>query len=169
MLIIAEIGVNWDGDFKLLKEMMQEAKLAGCDLVKFQAFKTENLVCKNTKTIQYKRYNLGKKTSQFNLLKKLELSENDYKKIIQYCKKKKISFISSPFDLESLNLLFRLKIFNIKIASGEITHFIFLKNLAKKAKKIFISTGMSTLSEVSQAVKILIKNGAKRKNICLLL
>ena len=90
------------------------------------------------------------------------------KRLLNFVIKKKISFLSSPFDLESLNLLFRLKIFNIKIASGEITHFIFLKNLAKKAKKIFISTGMSTLSEVSRAIKILIKNGAKRKNITVL-
>jgi len=111
---------------------------------------------------------LEKKTNQFNFLKTLELSENDHKKIIQYCNKRKIIFLSSPFDLESLNLLFHLKIFNIKIASGEINNFIFLKNLAKKAKKIFISTGMSTLSEVSQAIKILIKNGSKRKNITVL-
>jgi len=167
-IIIAEIGVNHNGNINLAKKLIDVAKKSGADFVKFQAFKTENLVCKNTKATQYQRHNLGKKTSQFNLLKKLELSENDYKKIIQYCKKKKLAFLSSPFDLESLNLLFRLKIFNIKIASGEITHFILLKNLAKKAKKIFISTGMSTLSEVSRAIKILIKNGAKRKNITIL-
>jgi N,N'-diacetyllegionaminate synthase len=167
-IIIAEIGVNHNGNINLAKKLIDVVKKSGADFVKFQTFKTENLVCKNTKATQYQRHNLGKNTSQFNFLKKLELSENDYKKIIQYCKKKNITFLSSPFDLESLNLLFRLKIFNIKIASGEITHFIFLKNLAKKAKKIFISTGMSTLSEVSRAIKILIKNGAKRKNITVL-
>ncbi len=167
-IIIAEIGVNHNGDINLAKKLIDVAKKSGADFVKFQTFKTENLVCKNTKATQYQRHNLGKNTSQFNFLKKLELSENDYKKIIQYCKKKNITFLSSPFDLESLNLLFRLKIFNIKVASGEINNYIFLKNLAKKAKKIFISSGMSTLNEVSQAIKILIKNGAKRKNITIL-
>ena len=106
--------------------------------------------------------------TQFNLLKKLELSENTHNKIIQHCNRKKISFMSSPFDLESLNLLFRLKIFDIKVASGEINNYILLKKIAKKAKKIFISSGMSTLSEVSRAIKILIENGGKRKNITVL-
>ena len=167
-IIIAEIGVNHNGKINLAKKLIDVVKKSGADFVKFQTFKTENLVCKNTKATQYQNNNLGKKTKQFNLLKKCELSENDHKKIIQYCKKKKIAFLSSPFDLESLNLLFRFKIFNIKIASGEITHFIFLKKLAKKAKKIFISTGMSSLGEVARAIKILIKNGAKRKNITVL-
>ena len=164
-IIIAEIGVNHNGNINVAKKLIKIAKKSGADYVKFQTFKTENLVCKNTKVTRYQRNNLGNKTNQFHLLKKLELSENKHKKIIQFCIKKKINFLSSPFDLESLDLLFRLRIFNIKIASGEINNFIFLKNLAKKAKKIFISTGMSTLSEVSQAIKILIKNGARRKNI----
>ncbi len=153
-IIIAEIGVNHNGNINLAKKLVNVAKKSGADFVKFQSFKTENLVCKNTKA--------------FNLLKKLEISEKNFKKIIQYCKKKKIKFLSSPFDLESLNLLFRLKIYNIKIASGEITHLIFLKKLAKKAKKIFISTGMAKLSEVARAIKILIKNGANKKNITVL-
>ena len=91
--IIAEIGVNHNGNINLAKKLIDVAEKSGADFVKFQTFKTENLVCKNTKATQYQRHNLGKKTSQFNLLKKLELSENDYKKIIQYCKKKKFSFL----------------------------------------------------------------------------
>ena len=167
-IIIAEIGVNHNGNINVAKKLINIVKKSGADYVKFQTFKAENLVRTNTKTAQYQSKNLGKKITQFNLLKKLELSDNDHNKIIKHCNKKKIRFMSSPFDLESLNLLFRLKIFNIKVASGEINNYIFLKNLAKKAKKIFISSGMSTLNEVSQAIKILIKNGAKRKNITIL-
>ena len=167
-IIIAEIGVNHNGNINVAKKLINAVRKSGADYVKFQTFKAENLVRANTKTTQYQSKNLRKKITQFNLLKKLELSESDHNKIIKYCNKKKISFMSSPFDLESLNLLFRLKIFNIKVASGEINNYIFLKNLAKKAKKIFISSGMSTLNEVSQAIKILIKNGAKRKNITIL-
>ena len=167
-IIIAEIGVNHNGNINVAKKLIDIAKKSGADYVKFQTFKTENLVRANTKTAQYQSKNLRKKITQFNLLKKLELSENNHNKIIKHCNKLKISFMSSPFDLESLNLLFRLKIFNIKIASGEINNYIFLRNLAQKAKKIFISSGMSTLNEVSQAIKILIKSGAKRKNITIL-
>jgi len=167
-IIIAEIGVNHNGSIKHAKKLIDIAKRAGANYVKFQTFKAENIVCKNAKTAQYQTNNLKKKITQFNLLKRLELSEIKHKKIIQYCKKKSISFMSSPFDLESLNLLYRLKIFDTKIPSGEINNYFLLKNIAKKSKRIFISSGMSTLFEVSQAIKILINNGAKRKNITVL-
>tara|TARA_B100000315_G_C14575205_1_gene587567 strand:- start:914 stop:1924 length:1011 start_codon:yes stop_codon:yes gene_type:complete len=167
-IIIAEIGVNHNGNIKLAKKLVDVAKKSCANYVKFQTFKAENLVSRNAKTVKYQTDNIRKKQTQFNLLKKLELSEIELKKIIHYCKIKKINFMSSPFDLESLKLLKRLKIFNIKIASGEINNYILLKNIAKIAKKIFISSGMSTLKEVSEALKILIKNGAKKKNIVLL-
>jgi len=167
-IIIAEIGVNHNGNINVAKKLINNAKKSGANYVKFQTFKAENLVRANTKTTQYQSKNLRKKITQFNLLKKLELSESDHNKIIKYCNKKKIRFISSPFDMDSLNLLFHLKIFDIKIASGEINNYIFLKNVAKKAKKIFISSGMSTLNEVSQAIKILVNNGVKKENITIL-
>jgi len=161
-IIIAEAGVNHNGNIKIAKKLVDVAKISGADYVKFQTFKTENLVCKNAKTVKYQMKYVKKKQTQFNLLKKLEFSQTNHKKIIQYCKRKKISYISSPFDLESLNLLYHLKVFHIKIASGEINNYILLKNVAKRARKIFISSGMSTLSEVSEAIKILVKNGAKK-------
>ena len=108
IIIIAEVGVNHNGNIKVAKKLIDIAKRSGADYVKFQTFKPENLVRKNTKITQYQSKNL----------------------------RKKISFMSSPFDLESLNLLFRLKIFDIKVASGEINNYIFLKKIAKKAKKI---------------------------------
>ena len=167
-IIIAEIGVNHNGNVVLAKKLIDLAKKSGANYVKFQTFKAHNLVCKNTKAAEYQNRNLEKKDSQYNILKKLELSENDYKSLLKYSRKKKIKFLSSPFDLESLNLLYRLKIFDIKIASGEITHYIFLKKLAKFAKKIFLSTGMSTIEEVSKAINILIKNGMPKKDIVVL-
>ncbi len=167
-IIIAEIGVNHNGSIKLAKRLVDVAKKSGANFAKFQTFKAENLVRKNTKTVKYQADNTKKKQTQFNLLKKLELSKIELKTIINYCKKKRIYFMSSPFDLESLKLLKHLKIFNIKIASGEINNYILLKNIAKVAKKIFISSGMSTLKEISEALKILVKNGAKKKNIVLL-
>ena len=165
--IIAEVGVNHNGNIKIAKKLINVAKKSGADYVKFQSFKAKNLVRKNTKTVKYQTKN-SKESNQFNLLKKLELSENDHKKIILHCNKKKINFLSSPFDLDSLDLLFKLKVFNIKIASGEINNYILLKKVAKKVKKIFISSGMSNLDEILQAIKILIKHGAKRKNITVL-
>ena len=167
-IIIAEVGVNHNGNIKIAKKLVDVAKISGADYVKFQTFKTENLVCKNAKTVKYQTQYVKRKQTQFNLLKKLEFSQTNHKKIIQYCKRKNISYISSPFDLESLNLLYRLKVFHIKIASGEINNYILLKNVAKRASKIFISSGMSTLSEVSEAIKILVKNGAKKKYITVL-
>ena len=167
-IVIAEIGVNHNNDLDIAKKLIQIAKKAGANFVKFQTYKTENLVKKLTKITKYQQANLKKKTNQFQMLKKLELSENDHKKIIEYCKKIKISFLSSPFDIESLNLLFKFKIFNIKIASGEITNFALLKKTARKAKKIFLSTGMSNMKEISDALRVLINNGAKKKDITIL-
>jgi N,N'-diacetyllegionaminate synthase len=166
--IIAEAGVNHNGSLLLAKKLINFAKKSGADFIKFQSFKTDNLVKDNTQTTKYQRVNTKKKETQHSLLKKLELSENNHKQIISYCKKKGIKSIFSPFDLESLEMLFRLKIFNIKIASGEINNYFLLKKIAKKAKKIILSTGMSTLSEVLNAIKILKKNGAKQKIISVL-
>ena len=167
-IIIAEIGVNHNGNVTLAKKLIDVAKKSGADFVKFQTFKTENLVCKNTKAAKYQNLNLKRKTSQYNILKKLELKDNDFKTLLKYSKKRKIGFLSSPFDLDSLELLLRLKIFDIKVASGEITHYIFLKKLAKFAKRVFLSTGMSTIEEVSKAINILVKGGMNKKNITIL-
>lgn len=167
-IIIAEIGVNHNGSLKIAKKLIDIAKKSGADFVKFQTYKTENIVRKSTRMAAYQKKNLKKEITQFEMLKKLELSENSHKNLINYCKKRKISFLSSPFDLESLNLLFRLKIFNIKIASSEITNFFLLKSIAQKAKKIFLSTGMSNMKEISDALNILTKSGVKKKNIIVL-
>ena len=137
-------------------------------LLKFQSFKADNLVRESLKLVNYQKKNLKKNITQIKMLKSLELSEVKHKIIIKYCKRKKISFLSSPFYNESLDLLFKLKSFNIKIASGEITHYALLKSAAKKAKKIFLSSGMSNLNEIKTALKILKKYGPKNKEIYVL-
>ena len=164
-LIIAEVGVNHNGNINVAKKLIDIAKKAGCDFVKFQSFKAENLVQSKTKIIGYQEKNLKKKITQIDMLRNYELKKNDHKILINYCKKKKIKFLSSPFDVESLKLLFNLNIFSIKIASGEITHYILLKEIAKRAKKVFLSTGMSNIKEIKNALNILTHHGLKKKNI----
>lgn len=164
-LIIAEIGVNHNGNINLAKKLINVAKKAGCDYVKFQSYKAENLVQSKTNIIGYQRKNLKKNIKQVKMLKKYELSRKDHQILINYCKKKKINFLSSPFDVESLKLLFSLSIFDIKIASGEITHYSLLEHVAKKAKRVFLSTGMSNMKEITNALKILSKHGLNKKNI----
>jgi len=112
--------------------------------------------------------NTKKNDGQFNMLKKLEINKIFIESVLLYCKNKKINFLCTPFDIESLNLLYSLKIFDIKVASGEINNYFLLKNIAKKANKIFLSTGMADIKEISQALEILQANGAKKKNITLL-
>lgn len=168
-LIIAEIGVNHNGKINLAKKLINIAKKAGSDFVKFQSYNASSLVKQSTKVAKYQKKNLKKKDiRQIDMLKKYELSFEDHKRLINHCKKKKIKFLSSPFDNESLKLLFRLGIKNIKIASGEITNYPLLREIGKKAKKVFLSTGMSSLEEIKNALKILLDNGLKKRNLVIL-
>ena len=166
--IIAEVGVNHNGNLKIAKKLIDVAKKSGADYVKFQAFKAINLVQKKTNSLKYQIKNTNKNDGQFNMLKKLEINKIFIESVLLYCKNKKINFLCTPFDIESLNLLYSLKIFDIKVASGEINNYFLLKNIAKKANKIFLSTGMADIKEISQALEILQANGAKKKNITLL-
>lgn len=168
IIIIAEAGVNHNGSLKLAKKLIDAAKDSGCDFIKFQSFKAENLVKSNLNIIGYQKKNIKKNIKQFKMLKKLEFNESQLTKIINYCKRKNISFMSSPFDLESLETLFKLKIKDIKIASGELTHYPLLKKIASSAKRIFLSTGMSNSKEIRSAIKVLLKNGADKNKIFLL-
>ena len=135
VLIIAEAGVNHNGSIKLAKKLIDVAVKAKADIVKFQTFKAENLVTKNAKKANYQKQKNKRDESQFEMLKKFELNIYDHRKLISYCKKKKILFLSSPFDLESINLLDRLGIKIFKIPSGEITNFSYLRHIGKLKKK----------------------------------
>jgi N,N'-diacetyllegionaminate synthase len=168
LIIIAEAGVNHNGNLGLAKKLVDCAALAGADFVKFQSFKADNLVTNYASATKYQIINLRKKVTQYNLLKKLELNLSQHKIILDYCKKKNIKFLSSVFDLESLEILKFLKVKNIKVPSGEINNYHLLDQIAKCAKKIFLSTGMSNLSEIKNALRILTKYNLKKRNIYLL-
>ncbi len=167
-IFIAEAGVNHNGNINYAKKLIDLASRAKADYVKFQSYKVDNLIRKETKTANYQKKNIKKKITQYDLLKKYELNFNDHKKLIKYAKIKKIKFLSSVFDIESFEMLIKLKIFDIKIPSGEINNIPLIKNISKKAKRVFISTGMASIKEISNAVKILKKNKKLKNNIYLM-
>lgn len=168
VFIIAEAGINHNGSISIAKKLIDIAAKAGADAVKFQTFNAENLVTKNAKKAKYQKRNDNKKESQFDMLKKLELSPLMHKTLLSYCKKKKILFLSSPFDLQSINFLKNLGLKIFKIPSGEITNLPYLKKLGKLNKKIILSTGMSNMNEIKDALNILVKSGTKKNNITVL-
>ena len=166
-LIIAEAGVNHNGKFLLAKKLIDIAKKSGADIIKFQTFKPEKLVTKKAKKAKYQEKNYSNE-SQYKMLKKLELSFNDFKKLKSYAEKKKIEFMSTAFEIDSLKFLKKLKVKRYKIPSGEITNYPFLKFVGSLNKKIILSTGMSTLKDINLALKVITKSGTKLKNITVL-
>ena len=156
--IIAEAGVNHNGDVDVAKKLIDAAKEAGADAVKFQTFKAENIVVKNAEKAKYQKV-IAKEETQYEMLKKLELSDDDFKDLADYARKKDILFLSSPFDEESTDLLYELDVPAFKIGSGEITNFPLLKYIAKKEKPIILSTGMSSLGEVEEALNVIKSEG----------
>lgn len=167
-IIIAEAGVNHNGSVELAKKMIDEAVNAGVDYIKFQTFKAEKLVSVYADKADYQKTTTDVDESQFEMIKKLELDLDTHKILFQYCNKKKIKFISSPFDLESIDLLFDLGVELFKIGSGEITNYPYLKKIAQKGLPIILSTGMSKLSEVEDAIDVLLKNGLEMNQVTLL-
>jgi len=153
--IIAEAGVNHNGKLELAKKLVDVAVEAGADAVKFQTFKAENLVSRSAGKAEYQEKTTGTTESQFEMIKRLQLSFEDFRKIKKYCDKKGIIFLSTPFDYESVDFLEKL-VPLYKIGSGEITDLPFLEYIAKKDKPIILSTGMSTLGEVEEAINIII-------------
>lgn len=153
VLIIAEAGVNHNGDINIAKKLIDVAAEAGVDYVKFQTFKSSKLVSKSARKANYQNVNTGNSNeSQLEMLQKLELSEADHHTLIDYCKQKKINFFSTAFDLESLDFLKHLGLELFKIPSGEITNLPYLEKVGYLAKEIIISTGMSTIAEIKDAI-----------------
>ena len=153
--IIAEAGVNHNGDIETARKLIKEASLAGADAVKFQTFKSENLVTSKAPKADYQLKTTDKKESQLDMLKKLEIPKKEYPSLIECCKDEGICFLSTPFDEESSDLLEELNIEAFKIPSGEITNIPLLVHIAKKNKPMIISTGMSNLGEVEKCVQIM--------------
>ena len=165
VLVIAEAGVNHNGNIKTAKKLVDIAKLAKADYIKFQSFTHDKLVTKKSPKAKYQKSNLKNNETQSSMLKRLELSKNNHIQLINYCKKKKIKFLSTAFDIDNLKFLLKNKIDFIKIPSGEITNLPLLEYIRKNNKKVILSTGASTLKEVETAMKILKKN---KKDITIL-
>ncbi len=169
VFIIAEAGVNHNGSIKLAKQLVDVASQAGADAVKFQTFKAETLVSKTAQKANYQKENMQNNSdSQFTMLKKLELDVNTHIKLIKYCKTKDIIFLSTPFDLDSIDLLNDLKLDIFKIPSGEITNLPYLRKIGSLEKEVILSTGMATLEEVKDAFSVLLEAGTKKENITVL-
>lgn len=169
VIIIAEAGVNHNGDINLAKKLIDVAIEAGVDYVKFQTFKSESLVSKSAKKANYQIENTQDSTeNQLQMLKKLELSHEQHVELMAYCRQKHISFFSTAFDLDSLIYLKELGLTMVKIPSGEITNLPYLRKAAELFSKVIISTGMSTLEDIEKALNVFLSAGIKRKAIYIL-
>tara|TARA_B100000787_G_scaffold169474_1_gene160773 strand:+ start:664 stop:1659 length:996 start_codon:yes stop_codon:yes gene_type:complete len=168
VFIIAEAGVNHNGSIDLAKKLIDVASAAGANAVKFQTFKAKNLATKNLEKANYQKNTTDQKETQFNMLKKLELSKEMHLELINYSKNKDIKFLSSPFDHDSIELLKDLGLEIFKIPSGEITNLPYLRLIGKLNKKIILSTGMSNMNEVKNALDVLVSSGTKKNNITVL-
>lgn len=169
VIIIAEAGVNHNGDIYLAKKLIDVAVDAGVDYVKFQTFKAESLVSKSAKKADYQIENTQNATeNQLKMLKKLELSHEQHVELMAYCRQKNISFFSTAFDLESLIYLKELGLEMVKIPSGEITNLPYLRKAAELFSKVIISTGMSTLDDIENALNVFLSAGIKRETIYIL-
>ena len=168
VFIIAEAGVNHNGSVDLAKQLIDVASDSGANAVKFQTFKAENLVVKNTQKAEYQKQTTDASESQFHMIKRLELDVETHKELIAYCQEKNIIFLSTPFDHDSINLLNDLNLQIFKIPSGEITNLPYLRHIGKLNKEVILSTGMSNLQEVEDALTVLISAGTQKNNITVL-
>lgn len=168
VIIIAEAGVNHNGDIELAKKLIDVAVLAKVDYVKFQSFIAKNLVSKNADKAEYQKQTTDSAESQFEMIKKLELSREQHFELLNYCNLKNIRFLSTAFDLESIDLLKELGITLGKIPSGEITNYPYLVKMAKNFDKLILSTGMSEMTEINAAIEVFLKNGKTLADITVL-
>jgi N,N'-diacetyllegionaminate synthase len=161
-LIIAEAGVNHNGDMSIAKDLIDTAAEAGADIVKFQTFKAVNLASKRASLSEYQKKN-SKLNQQFEMLKALELSFDDHIVLANHCKKREIEFLSTAFDMASLEFLSQMELKRFKIPSGEITNLPYIRKIGSFGLPVILSTGMATLGEVEQAIIALDKMGLSRK------
>jgi N,N'-diacetyllegionaminate synthase len=168
VFIIAEAGVNHNGSIELAYKLIDVAKESGANAIKFQTFKAENLLVRDAEKAEYQKQSDNLNESQFDMIKKLELDVDDHKNLIDYCDSKGITFLSSPFDIDSLNLLNELNLEIIKIPSGEVTNLPYLRHIGALNKSIIISTGMSNLQEIGDALNILVNAGTPKDKITVL-
>jgi len=166
--IIAEAGVNHNGSFETAVELINEAKSAGADAIKFQTFKAEDLITEKAEKADYQKTSETDSESQYEMIKKLELDIESHKKLMAHAEKKGIEFLSSPFDMQSIDTLDKLGLQTFKVPSGEVTNLPYLRKLASLKKKYIISTGMCNMTEIINCVKVFTDAGVSLKDICLL-
>ena len=160
-IIIAEAGVNHNGSFELAKKMVDEARLAGADYIKFQTFVPDKLVSRYAPKAEYQKEATGSTETQLEMLEKLALSRSEFVALNDYCFQTGIGFLSTPFDIESIHFLETFHMDFWKVPSGEVTNLPYLEAIGKTKRKIVMSTGMCEMQEIRDAVKILEKNGSK--------
>ncbi|TLD96487.1 N-acetylneuraminate synthase [Helicobacter jaachi] len=169
VLVIAEAGVNHNGDIHLAKKLIDVAVDAGADIVKFQTAKPENVVSRFAKKAEYQIENTGNaKESQLEMIQKLFLPDSAWSELMSYCKQKGIAFLSTPFDVKSVDFLANLGLELFKIPSGEITNLPYLRRVGKQQKRVILSTGMANLGEIESAINVLVECGTKREDITLM-
>ena len=168
VFIIAEVGVNHNGNIKIAKSLVDAAVLFGADAVKFQSFSTDALIRKDAPKAKYQDRNIGKKKSQYQMLKELELGIKEMREIAAYCKSKNIIFFSTPYDIESIEILVTLNVSVFKLASIDIVCHPLISKIAKTGKPLILSTGMATEDEIKDAVEIFRKTAGNTKNLILL-
>ena len=168
VIIIAEAGVNHNGSIDLAKKLVDAAVEAGVDYVKFQTFKADNIASKSAEKADYQKETTDVAESQWEMLKKLELTEAHHHELIEYCAQKNIEFLSTPFDLDSIDLLKKVGITLGKIPSGEITNLPYLRKMAKTFPKIVMSTGMTSMEELEEALNVLLNAGLTKDDITIL-
>lgn len=169
VIIIAEAGVNHNGDISLAKKLIDAAVDAKVDYVKFQSFKADKLASPDASKADYQAKNMqDSDNSQYNMLKSLEINHQDHLDLIAYCKGKNIKFLSSAFDGEGVKYLDDLGLDIFKVPSGEITNYPYLKAIAKTNKLAILSTGMADIEEIKVALEVLQNNGVKKENVIIL-
>jgi N,N'-diacetyllegionaminate synthase len=168
VFIIAEAGVNHNGSVKTAKQMIDAAMEAGTDAVKFHTFKAEEVASKFAPKAQYQKKTADGSESQLEMIKKLELDLDAHNELISYCKEKGILFLSSPFDLKSIELLDKLGLEILKIPSGEITNLPYLRKIGGLKKKIILSTGLADLEEINKALDVLTEAGMSKDDMTVL-
>jgi N,N'-diacetyllegionaminate synthase len=166
--IIAEAGVNHNGSLEMAFQLIDVAVAAGADAVKFQTFKAEKVIAVNAPKADYQQKTTDSDKSQLEMVKKLELDESAHTRLYQHCQHKGIQFLSTPFDLESIDLLYRLGLEIFKIPSGEITNLPYLRKLGALKKRLILSTGMADLGEIEDALDVLTESGTSLSNITVL-
>lgn len=167
-LIIAEAGVNHNGDLKLAKQLIDVAAAAGADLVKFQTFNADRLATRTAKKADYQTRTTNSAETQHEMLRRLELTPHMHHELIAHCAKRSIGFISTGFDIESVDFLVNLGQDHFKIPSGEITNLPYLRHIGQLAQKVILSTGMASLGEIEAAIDVLEQAGTPRANLTVL-